>query len=148
MHKTVPAGHIISMKKSFILCGLTGWCMEVLWTGIGSIVSRDPKLTCKTSIWMFPIYGMAALLSPISKHLAGKNFLLRGGIYTLCIFATEFTSGSILKKYNVCPWDYSNQPANIKGLINLTYTPLWFGAGLFFEKLLKLQDAVHQKALL
>ena len=124
------------MKKNFILCGLTGWCMEVLWTGLHSIMSRDPKLTCKTSVWMFPIYGMAALLRPISRHLQGKNFMLRGGIYTLCIFATEFTTGSILKKYHVCPWDYSGQKANVKGLINLAYTPLWFGAGLFFEHLL------------
>lgn len=111
--------------------------MEVLWTGLGSIVSRDPKLTCRTSIWMFPIYGMAALLSPMCKLLKGKNFFLRGGIYTICIFATEYTTGSVLKKYNRCPWDYSDQLTNVKGLIKLSYAPLWFGAGLLFEKLLE-----------
>ena len=74
--------------------------MEVLWTGLHSIMSRDPKLTCKTSVWMFPIYGMAALFffyAPSADIYKGKNFMLRGGIYTLCIFATEFTTGSILK---------------------------------------------------
>ncbi len=117
--------------------------MEVLWTGLRSMMSRDLKLTCKTSVWMFPIYGMAALFGPMSRHLKGKNFMLRGGIYTLCIFAAEFTTGSILKKYHVCPWDYSGQKANVRGLINLSYTPLWFGAGLFFERMLnQKEDAV------
>ena len=143
MHKAGTSRHTISMKKNFILCGLTGWCMEVLWTGLRSMMSRDLKLTCKTSVWMFPIYGMAALFGPMSRHLKGKNFMLRGGIYTLCIFAAEFTTGSILKKYHVCPWDYSGQKANVRGLINLSYTPLWFGAGLFFERMLnQKEDAV------
>ena len=121
------------MKKNFILCGLAGWCMEVLWTGLGSIVSRDPKLTCRTSVWMFPIYGFAAFLAPIGTRLKNHCVFIRGCIYTLLIYATEFTSGSILKKYHRCPWDYTGQPANIRGLINLRYAPLWFGAGLFFE---------------
>lgn len=110
--------------------------MEVLWTGLGSIVSRDPKLTCRTSIWMFPIYGLAAFLLPLSRLLNGKKILYRGGLYTLLIFATGYTTGAILKKFNRCPWDYSKEPANIHGLVNLYYTPLWFGAGLFFEKFL------------
>ena len=29
------------MKKAFILCGLTGWCMEILWTGLHSILSGE-----------------------------------------------------------------------------------------------------------
>ena len=111
--------------------------MEVLWTGTHAIMSRDPKLTCKTSVWMFPIYGMASLLSPISHRLKGKNILLRGSIYTLCIFATEYTTGTLLKKFGVCPWDYGHSRASINGIINLAYTPLWFCAGLFFERLLK-----------
>ncbi|HIU03513.1 MAG TPA: hypothetical protein IAB63_09715 [Candidatus Onthocola gallistercoris] len=128
------------MKKNFILCGLAGWCMEVLWTGLGSIVSRDPKLTCRTSVWMFPIYGMAAFLAPFCRRLQGKNIFYRGGFYTFCIFATEYATGRVLKKHDRCPWDYSKQPANIHGLINLCYTPLWFGAGLFYEQLL-MRDA-------
>lgn len=111
--------------------------MEVLWTGMGAIVSRDPKLTCKTSIWMFPIYGMAALLSPMCQWMKGKNVMIRGGVYTVCIYVTEYVTGRLLRKYNRCPWDYSKEPANIQGLINLSYAPLWFGAGLFFEKLLE-----------
>ena len=111
--------------------------MEVLWTGLGSIMSRDPKLTCQTSIWMFPIYGLAAFLAPISQRVKDKSIWIRGGLYTLLIFVTEFTTGSVLRKFHRCPWDYTGQPANVRGLINLCYTPLWFGAGLFFEKMVK-----------
>lgn len=137
-----PYRHNISMKKNFILCGLTGWCMEVLWTGIGSVMARDPKLTCRTSMLMFPIYGMASLLTPLCRQLSGKNIFLRGGVYTICIFAAEYAAGAVLKKHHRCPWDYSKKPANINGLITFSYTPLWFCAGLFFEKLLmpKLHD--------
>lgn len=125
------------MKKNFILCGLAGWCMEVLWTGTSSIMSRDPKLTCRTSMWMFPIYGMASLFAPMSRHLAGKNFWIRGSIYTLCIFTTEFIIGSFLKKGHMCPWDYSGHRGSVCGVIDLSYAPVWFGVGLFFEAVLK-----------
>ena len=87
-------------------------------------------------MWMFPIYGLAALFKPISQRLKNQSALLRGGLYTLLIFVTEYASGSILKKLKRCPWDYTGQPANVRGLINLCYTPLWFGAGLFFEHFL------------
>lgn len=42
------------MKKAFILCGLTGWCMEILWTGLHSILSGELTMTGKTSLLMFP----------------------------------------------------------------------------------------------
>ena len=53
------------------------------------------------------------------------------------IFAGEFLSGLFLKKHRICPWDYSRAKFNIKGVIRLDYAPLWFTAGLFFEKFLK-----------
>lgn len=121
----------------FLLCGLCGWCMECLWTGLHSIITRkDRKLLCRTSIWMFPIYGMAAFLSPICNKLKNKNAFIRGGVYTFCIFITEYTAGLILKKYKACPWDYSKAKLNYKGVIRLDYAPAWFFVGLFYEKLL------------
>ena len=44
--------------EKFIIYGITGWCLEVLWTGFMSLINGDPKLTSTTSLWMFPIYGM------------------------------------------------------------------------------------------
>lgn len=85
---------------------------------------------------MFPIYGSAAFLSPISKILKNTNALIRGGVYTAMIFITEFGTGKLLKKYRACPWDYSKAKMNYQGLIRFDYAPLWFIVGLFYEKLL------------
>ena len=111
--------------------------MEILYTAFRSYQkSNSPKLMGNTSIWMFPIYGMACLLSPICRLLKGKNTVIRGGVYTFCIFVGEFFTGSFLRRIDACPWDYSDAPLNVKGLIRLDYAPLWFSAGLLFEKIL------------
>ena len=117
-------------------CGTTGWCMEILFTGLHSLHSKNHTLTGSTSIWMFPIYGMASFLSPLCKRLEGRSLILRGGVYTCCIFFCEYLTGSFLRKFDACPWNYSGTPYNINGLIRLDYAPLWFGAGLVFEKIL------------
>ena len=125
------------MKNKFILCGTLGWCMEIIFTGLGSLKDHEHRLTTRTSIWMFPIYGMACFLRPLCRLMKGKNLLLRGSVYTCCIFAGEFVSGSLLKRHGACPWDYSRAKYNIKGLVRLDYAPLWFGAGLLFEKIIR-----------
>lgn len=132
------------MKKNividFILCGLSGWCLECFWTGMGSMVGRkDRKLSCNTSIWMFPIYGLAAFIAPIGKQLKDKGALVRGGVYTVCIFVTEFATGELLKKFRACPWDYSKAKLNLDGIIRLDFAPVWFAVGLFYEKILKVR---------
>ncbi len=126
--------------KTFLKCGIAGWCMEVLWTGILACCKRDMKMTGNTSILMFPIYGMMAFLKPVVKSIKGKNIFIRGGIYMLCIYAAEYATGTILKKRNMCPWDYSDSKYNVKGIIRLDFVPVWFGAGLLFEKLLSVKN--------
>lgn len=120
--------------NNFIKCGLAGWCMEVFWTGIMSTKKHDKKLMCRTSLWMFPIYGAASFLAPISKKLKKYNTVLRGTVYTFLIFTTEFITGSMLKKHQMCPWDYSGEKHNYRGIIRIDYAPVWFAVGLFFEK--------------
>lgn len=127
------------MKNKFILCGTVGWCMEIIFTSIHSLFRKDRKLIGRTSIWMFPIYSLAGLLTPLCRFLKNKSVMIRGVIYTFCIFLCEFLTGSLLKKYNACPWDYTDAKLNIKGLIRLDYAPLWFGVGLLYEKLLNRQ---------
>ena len=119
--------------RSFLLCGLCGWCMEILFTALHSLRRRDLRLTGNTSLWMFPIYGCAAFIGPVSRLLRKKNLLFRGNLYMLGIFLVEFFTGSLLKKKNWCPWDYGDAPLNIHGVIRLDYAPLWLLAGLFFE---------------
>lgn len=125
------------MKNKFILCGLTGWCLEVFWTGLIALQRRQMKLEGRSSIWMFPIYGMAAFLAPLSRLLKGRCFWVRGLVYTGAIFLTEFVTGSFLKRRGMCPWDYSRARSNIQGVIRLDYAPVWFLTGLLYERLLQ-----------
>lgn len=108
---------------------------------MGAIRNRDKKLMAQTSLWMFPIYGMAAVIKPISSHLTKVPMLARGAIYSVGILTGEYVSGSLLKKHKMCPWDYSRAKANINGVIRLDYAPLWMFAGLTFEKILNITNA-------
>ncbi len=133
------------MKNKFWICGLTGWCMEILFTSAGSFRNKNMKLMGQTSIWMFPIYGMAAMIGPIYKYIKNLPVFLRGGIYTAGIFTCEYVSGSLLRKHGMCPWDYSDAKANINGLIRLDYAPFWLAAGLIFERICKGMDSAAIK---
>lgn len=110
--------------------------MEIVFTALHSFRLKNLKLMGQTSIWMFPIYGLASVFGPVSRLLKNQKTWIRGSVYACCIFAGEFLTGSWLRKYNLCPWDYSRAKFNIKGLIRLDYAPLWFGAGLLYEKIL------------
>lgn len=125
------------MKNNFIRCGLMGWCLEVFWTGLGSLLSADRKMTATTSLIMFPIYGMAALFKPVYRIIKNRNMLFRGGVYTICIFTAEYLSGSFLRLLHMCPWDYSGSRFAIQGLIRLDYAPAWFVAGLLMERIVR-----------
>ena len=50
-----------------MLCGLTGWGLEILLTSVEGFAAGDMKFMGKTSIYMFPIYGMGILLGPIGN---------------------------------------------------------------------------------
>ena len=52
------------------------------------------------------------------------------------IFSVEYTTGTLLARHDLCPWDYQQSRWNIKRYIRLDYAPLWFGAGLLFERIL------------
>ena len=130
------------LGKNFCICGLTGWCMEILFTSAGSLLKHDKRMIGQTSLWMFPIYGMAAIISPLYKLIKEKPVLMRGSIYTLGIFSFEYLSGIFLRKYHLCPWDYSDAKTNVNGVIRLDYAPRWMAAGLLFERIL-----VHEKTI-
>lgn len=127
---------LLTLFHNFIKCGLTGWCMEIMFTAFQSFRRRDLTLKGTTSIWMFPIYGCAAVLSPISRLLERKPFWVRGITYMSLIFTTEYLTGRILERQRLCPWDYSRCRWNIRRLVRLDFAPCWFGAGLLFERLL------------
>lgn len=127
---------ISAFLKNFIKCGLTGWCMEILFTSMDALRRRDLTLRGITSLWMFPIYGCAAVLAPVSRLLRRRSVWLRGLTYMSLIFSGEYITGRLLAKRQSCPWDYGRSRWNIARVIRLDYAPCWFGAGLLFERLL------------
>lgn len=133
--------------RDFLCCGLLGWCMEILFTAFNAFRRRDLRLKGTTSIWMFPIYGCAALLKPVFILLRKAPFIFRGLTYMSLIFSAEYFSGRLLTRHRLCPWDYSHSRYHISRVIRLDYAPCWFVVGLFFEHLLmhtQLQDETPQ----
>lgn len=142
---------------NFFKCGVTGWCLEVVFTSMESVMLHDWRLMGKTSLLMFPIYGLGALLGPIgqgvdrwirdgsggvSMQLNRKDRIIRHGmLYMVLIFTAEYFSGILLRSKGICPWDYTGRPSNINGLIRLDFAPLWFATGLLFEEITKKKGA-------
>lgn len=130
--------------KRFIIYGIAGWCLEIIWTGLGSLLMGDVRLTAKTYLWMFPIYGLAMLFEPIHDSIRFRPLWVRGTIWMLLCFVVEYISGWILRDITgAVPWDYSRAMLNIHGLIRLDYAPAWFIAGLLFEKMHDWLDRVR-----
>ena len=125
-----------TFARNFLKCGLIGWCMEILFTALGSLRSRDLTLKGMTSVWMFPIYGCAAVIAPVSRILRNRPAWFRGLTYMGIIFSAEYLTGSLLSRHRLCPWNYSRSRWNVNHVIRLDYAPYWFGAGLLFERLL------------
>jgi len=122
------------MIMRFFVYGALGCLLEVLWTGLAALKNRNFKLNSSTSLWMFFIYGMVVALEPFFRIAAPLNFFLRGLIYAALIMVGEFVTGSLLKRADFCPWDYSAARFNVKGVVRADYFPAWFAAGLFFEQ--------------
>ena len=110
--------------------------MEIVFTALDSFRRRDMRLMGTTSIWMFPIYGCAALLHPVSYLLKNLPTWFRGFTYMALIFSAEFITGHLLTRHSLCPWNYRRSRWNIKQLVRLDYAPFWFAAGLLFEHVL------------
>ncbi len=137
--------------KNFFKCGVAGWCLEVIFTSAESILARDWRLMGHTSLLMFPIYGMGALLGPIGCRVdrwigdgsSGMGTSLNqtdrairhGMLYMVLIFLAEYLCGMFLKDKGICPWDYTGRHSSVNGLIRLDFAPLWFLTGLLFERI-------------
>lgn len=135
LYADLIAGHNSGMFMRFVIYGAIGCLMEVLWTGLCALKGRDFKLSSNTSLWMFFIYGSVVVIEPFFRLFASLNFLIRGLLYAALILAGEFITGMLLKRVDLCPWDYSATRYHVKGIIRLDYIPAWVVAGLFFEQI-------------
>lgn len=124
------------MKARFFIYGLLGWGLEVFWTGLISLMKGDHRLRGQTYLWMFPIYGLAILFEPVHNKIRSLSWFIRGLIWLVLIWTVEYISGGFIRMVTgSIPWDYTGtSPWQISGLIRLDMAPLWFIAGLFFER--------------
>ncbi len=127
------------MLIRFVLYGLLGWCIEIVWTALSSTVTRTQRgwrLVGTTYLWMFPIYGLLApLYEPLHDAIRAWPWPLRGLLYGLGFLAVEYVAGWLLRRLTgACPWDYTGRSRwHLHGLIRLDYGPLWALLGLALE---------------
>lgn len=121
--------------KKFLIYGILGWALEIIWTSVWNALNGDLKLTGTTYGWMFIIYGLAIYLEKVHERIRKLPWYERGIIWTIIIYTIEYISGWILRAIlGICPWDYTGQTLSINGLIRLDFAPAWFVAGLIFEQ--------------
>ena len=119
----------------FALFGVIGVCFEVFINSIQKFMkTREITLMGHSSIWMFFIYGTSYfIILYVTTFFLNFNILIRGFIYMILFYMLEFSSGFILKKFKMIPWDYSEFKYNFKGIIALQFAPLWYIGGIFLE---------------
>jgi len=123
------------MIKRYLFYGLAGWTIEIMFTGLDSLVHGDLRLIGFTSLWMFFIYGLAVFLEPLHDLIARWQWLLRGLFWMLLIWSIEYLCGFVLVQVlGVYPWKYTDTYA-VDGLITLRFAPVWFLGGLLFERI-------------
>ncbi len=124
------------MLIRYVIYGLLGWAMEILWTGLHSMLNGDVKLQGTTYLWMLPIYGLAVFLEPLHDRIRHLPWIVRGVIWSIIILALEYITGWMIQGIvGTSPWDYTGTAYSVRGLIRLDYFPVWFVVGLIYEKL-------------
>ena len=119
--------------KRFIIYGIIGLVVEVIYTGLASLLKGDFSMQGFTFLVMIPVYGLSVFLEPIHTYLRPHLWWFRGLTYLAIIWMIEYSSGLILSLIlGSSPWHYSD-PLNINGYITLRMAPEWFLAGLGFE---------------
>jgi len=119
--------------KRLLIYGIIGLVLEVVFTGLTSLLNGDLRMKGFTFLVMMPIYGLSVFL----EHLHNRSRLLpwwiRGLIYLTTIWLIEYASGVILTGVlGDCPWHYTDK-FNVNGYISLRMAPVWILAGLGFE---------------
>ncbi|MDX1662865.1 MAG: hypothetical protein R3272_03665 [Candidatus Promineifilaceae bacterium] len=120
----------------FILYGLGGWCGEVLYTGVtDSLLRREWRLAGTTYLWMFPIYGLIALLyEPVHNLIRPIALPARATIWAFGFTSVEWITGWLIARLiGRCPWDYSGRRWALNPYIRLDYLPIWALVGLALE---------------
>lgn len=124
------------MLIRFILYGLGGWCGEVVYTALSeSVPRRDWRLIGTTYLWMFPIYGLIAILyEPVHEIIRGIPWYGRALIWSLGFTAVEWLTGWLIARFTGrCPWDYTGKRFAINAYIRWDFFIVWAVVGLALE---------------
>jgi hypothetical protein len=122
--------------QTWLSGGVGGLLIEVVFTGLYSLLNGNIKLTCQTSLWMVLVYGTARCLFDYLCVTLHYNRFTMACIYTPLIYFQEFIWGLLfLKVLKKRLWDYGLSHWSPMGLINFRYLPAWFLLALFFDKI-------------
>jgi hypothetical protein len=129
-----------------LLYGAIGLLIEVIFTGLWSVASRNWKASGHTYLWMWPVYGLTALVLEAVSEALPWPFYLKALVYLPVIYGAEALSGATIKLVTtqlqrwlgghgggVILWDYGSSRWTPFGLINFKYAPAWFFVGLVFD---------------
>ncbi|MDA8441700.1 MAG: hypothetical protein M0Z55_04920 [Peptococcaceae bacterium] len=134
------------MLIRFVFYGLLGWIIEILYTGMDSLLRADWRLPGSTYLWMFPVYGMGVFLEPLHARIRHLPWIVRGVIWLGVFWTIEYFAGWLLQMFTgTCPWDYSSSPYAVNGFIRLDMGVQWFVAGLVFERIHDWLDQIMQR---
>lgn len=109
----------------FLVFGCIYSFLEVGFHALKYINDFGMSLVGYTSLWMFPIGGLSALLVGLINEKFDIPFILEILLGGLIITFIEFTSGSILRLLDIEIWNYYDMYFNYKGLICLEFSLLW-----------------------
>lgn len=122
------------MMTKFLIFGLLGLAGSIIATAArDTVVSRRLVLEGKSSLALFPLFGLIAFFYPmIAIHIGGMPWYGRGIVYMAAFYAAQLLAGLGLNKINMCPWSYSGS-GQIMGVVRVWDAPTWFLAGLAIE---------------
>lgn len=124
---------LILLEKA-VIYGCLGLLIEVFFTGISSLIRKHWDATCKTYLWMGPIYGVTALILEAVSDAITWPFYLKAFIYVPIIYGAEGLSAWVLKSIiGRVPWDYGLSHWTPMGFVNFSYLPFWLILALGFD---------------
>ena len=136
------------MKYLFIwaLLGIVGLLIEVVFTGISSVLRKDWAGTSRTFLFMHPVYataGMAVYVIYnnviISNNPIIDAVVLAIAFYVPLFYGFEALSGlASLKLFGRILWDYGHSRWSPMGLINFKYAPAWLILALLMHPVIHL----------
>ena len=127
---------LLLLLQKFFVYGCLGLLIEVFFTSLYSLATKNWKATAQTYLWMLPIYGVTALVLEALSDALPWPFYLRAFIYVPFIYGMEALSGWTLQKtIGSIPWDYGKARHTPMGLINLKYAPYWLALAMAFDPL-------------